>query len=102
MFTMKHLGIVLVGAALLLAALCSVAGAKEKVILDSDMVVLYDDGVSMMMLAKHPDIELLGVTMSIQIITWTTVEALAITNKDPLVLKRPASSWPLMRNASGI
>jgi inosine-uridine nucleoside N-ribohydrolase len=40
-----------------------VAEAKEKVILDTDMVMLYDDGVAMMMLANHPDIELLGVTI---------------------------------------
>lgn len=63
MFAMKHFCIVLVGVTALLVALSSVAGAKEKVILDSDMVVLYDDGVAMMMLAKHPDIELLGVTI---------------------------------------
>ncbi|MHC4189086.1 MAG: nucleoside hydrolase, partial [Planctomycetota bacterium] len=63
MFTMKHFCIVLVGVTVLLVALASVAGAKEKVILDSDMVVLYDDGVAMMMLANHPDIELLGVTI---------------------------------------
>jgi len=47
----------------LLAACISEAGAKEKVILDTDMVMLYDDGVAMMMLANHPDIELLGVTI---------------------------------------
>ena len=41
----------------------SVATAKEKVILDTDMVLLFDDGVAMMMLANHPDIELLGVTI---------------------------------------
>ncbi len=46
----------------LLVAYSSVVGAKEKVILDTDMVILYDDGVAMMMLANHPDIELLGVT----------------------------------------
>ncbi|GAJ00043.1 unnamed protein product, partial [marine sediment metagenome] len=63
MFTIKHLGIVLVGVTLLLVALDSVAGAKKKVILDSDMVALYDDGVAMMMLANHPNIELLGVTI---------------------------------------
>ena len=45
------------------AGLGCVAGAKEKVILDTDMVMLYDDGVAMMMLANHPDIELLGVTI---------------------------------------
>lgn len=36
--------------------------AKEKVILDTDMVMMYDDGVAMIMLARHPEIELLGVT----------------------------------------
>ena len=34
-----------------------------KVILDSDMVELFDDGVAMLMLANHPNIELLGVTV---------------------------------------
>ena len=48
---------------LLLVTVNSQAGAKEKVILDTDMVMLYDDGVAMMMLANHPDIELLGVTI---------------------------------------
>jgi len=62
-FSMKQFCIVLVGVTAIFVALGSVAGAKEKVILDSDMVVLYDDGVAMMMLAKHPDIELLGVTI---------------------------------------
>ncbi|MHC4656066.1 MAG: nucleoside hydrolase [Planctomycetota bacterium] len=60
---MKKNHIVLVGVMLLLTALGSIAGAKEKVILDTDMVILYDDGVAMMMLANHPDIELLGVTI---------------------------------------
>ena len=63
MFTLKQLGIVFVGVTLLLVGPDSVAGAKEKVILDTDMVLLYDDGVAMMMLANHPDIELLGVTI---------------------------------------
>jgi len=63
MYTMKHFRVVLVVATLLLVVLVSVAGAKEKVILDTDMVVLYDDGVAMMMLTNHPDIELLGVTI---------------------------------------
>ncbi len=40
----------------------NVASAKEKVILDTDMVELFDDGVAMMMLAKSPNIDLLGVT----------------------------------------
>ena len=62
MFTKKYLVIVLIGVTLP-AGLGCVAGAKEKVILDTDMVMLYDDGVAMMMLANHPDIELLGVTI---------------------------------------
>ena len=39
------------------------ATAQEKVILDSDMVTLFDDGVAMIMLANHPGIDLLGVTV---------------------------------------
>ncbi len=38
------------------------AGAREKVILDTDAVEMFDDGVAMLMLAKSPRIELLGVT----------------------------------------
>ena len=86
MFTIKHLSIVLVGAALLLVAPGSVAEAKEKVILDSDMVVLYDDGVAMMMLAKHPDIELLGVTI-VPGNTWVS-EGTAYALRQLEVLKR--------------
>ncbi len=63
MFIMKHSFAAVVRVTLLLVVLVSVAGAREKVILDTDMVVLYDDGVAMMMLANHPDIELLGVTI---------------------------------------
>jgi inosine-uridine nucleoside N-ribohydrolase len=86
MFIMKHMGIVLVGAALLLVGHCSVAGAKEKVILDTDMVLLYDDGVAMMMLAKHPDIELLGVTI-VPGNTWVS-EGTAYAIRQLEVLKR--------------
>lgn len=38
------------------------AQTKEKVILDTDMVEIFDDGIAMMMLQKDPDIHLLGVT----------------------------------------
>jgi len=41
------------------------AQKKEKVILDTDMVEVFDDGVAMMMLAKAPNIDLLGVTIVI-------------------------------------
>ncbi len=37
------------------------APAAQKVILDSDMVALFDDGIAMMMLYRHPEIDLLGV-----------------------------------------
>ena len=39
------------------------AQTKEKVILDSDMVEIFDDGIAMMMLQIDPNIELLGVTV---------------------------------------
>ncbi|UCE50696.1 MAG: nucleoside hydrolase [Phycisphaerales bacterium] len=61
MLTIRYYRIVFVALLFLFGALG--AGAKEKVILDTDMVMLYDDGVAMMMLAKHPNIELLGVTI---------------------------------------
>jgi len=61
--TLGRFHVVLAGVTLLLLALSAVVGAGEKVILDSDMVVLYDDGVAMMMLANHPNIDLLGVTI---------------------------------------
>lgn len=41
----------------------STAEAQEKVILDTDMVELYDDGVAMMMLANDENIDLLGVVV---------------------------------------
>lgn len=52
-----------VGVILLVGAFGSASQGKEKVLLDSDMVILLDDGAAMMMLANHPDIELLGVTI---------------------------------------
>lgn len=45
----------------LLIAFTSIVWAKEKVILDTDMVELFDDGVAMMMLARSEEIDLLGV-----------------------------------------
>lgn len=43
-------------------AACSGAGAAEKVLLDTDMVEAFDDGIAMLMLARAPQAELLGVT----------------------------------------
>lgn len=53
-----------------ISAICIISSslnayAKEKVILSSDMVNLFDDGIAMMMLAKNPDAELLGVATEI-------------------------------------
>lgn len=39
------------------------AAAREKVLLDTDTTELFDDGVAMLMLAKSPDVDLLGVTV---------------------------------------
>lgn len=39
------------------------AEAKELVLLDTDMVELFDDGAAMLLLAESPDVELLGVTV---------------------------------------
>ena len=38
------------------------AQQREKVILDTDMVEMFDDGVALVMLANAPNVELLGVT----------------------------------------
>lgn len=49
---------------LALALLCSFpVSAREKVILDSDMVEGFDDGVAMLALAKSPAVDLVGVTI---------------------------------------
>lgn len=39
------------------------AEQKEKVILDTDMVEMFDDGITMLMLAQAPNVDLLGVTV---------------------------------------
>jgi inosine-uridine nucleoside N-ribohydrolase len=78
---------VLVGVTLLLVAMASVTRAKEKVILDTDMVVLYDDGVALMMLANHPDIDLLGVTI-VSGNTWVP-EGTAYALRQLELLNRP-------------
>lgn len=53
--------------AVLVLALSCAAGAfaKEKVILDSDTVEGFDDGMAMLMLATDPETELLGVTVTL-------------------------------------
>ncbi len=43
-------------------AMSTSAQAKEKVILDSDMVEVFDDGVAMLLLAHSPKVDLLGIT----------------------------------------
>lgn len=46
---------------LMLPLSASAAEQKEKVILDTDMVEMFDDGVALRMLAKSPRVDLLGV-----------------------------------------
>ncbi|NLX67358.1 MAG: nucleoside hydrolase [Bacteroidales bacterium] len=47
------------------------AQKKQKVILDTDMVEVFDDGIAMMMLAKDSNIDLIGVTIVVGN-TWVT------------------------------
>jgi len=56
---------VFIGVICAMLLLCTAVQAqqKEKVILDTDMVEVFDDGITMMMLAKAPNIDLLGVTV---------------------------------------
>lgn len=57
-----HMG-TMCGVLVALLFLClPVAAAAQKVILDTDMVEGFDDGVAMVMLANAPEMELLGVT----------------------------------------
>lgn len=58
---------ILAGVALITCLVFNVAGAavKQPVILDADMVDWFDDGAAMLMLAKSPKVELLGVTVVI-------------------------------------
>ncbi len=61
--------------------------AKEKVILDSDMVELFDDGVAMIMLARSDKIDLLGVaTVSGNV--WAA-EATAYALRQLEIINRP-------------
>ena len=48
---------------LMLFGIAANAQKKEKVILDTDMVEVFDDGITMMMLANAPNIDLIGVTI---------------------------------------
>ena len=61
LFSLKNT-LLLVCTILLLASSPVQAAVKEKVILDSDMVEAFDDGVAMILLANAPNIDLLGVT----------------------------------------
>ncbi|KPK34044.1 MAG: hypothetical protein AMJ65_18930 [Phycisphaerae bacterium SG8_4] len=78
---------VIVLSTLLFPALNCPAAAAEKVIIDSDMVMLFDDGVAMMMLANHPDIDLLGVTI-VPGNTWVS-EGTAYALRQLEILNRP-------------
>lgn len=56
---------------IIVAAWARTGEERQKVILDTDMVELFDDGIAMMMLAKAPNIDLLGVTI-VAGNTWVT------------------------------
>ena len=53
---------IIIAALLLVAPAFAAGGAKEKVLLDTDMVESFDDGVAMILLANAPGIDLVGVT----------------------------------------
>ena len=48
---------------LMIFSMAAHAQKIEKVILDTDMVEVFDDGIAMMMLANAPNIDLIGVTI---------------------------------------
>ena len=61
---MSKLSAILLLIIALLMPIRTEAADRELVLLDSDMIDMFDDGVAMMMLAKAPNIKLLGVTVS--------------------------------------
>lgn len=78
-----HRGLVVV----LLIGLGSAGWAREKVILDTDMVELFDDGVAMMMLANSEKIDLLGV-VTVSGNVWAA-EATAYALRQLEIIERP-------------
>lgn len=58
----KHFTIAIIAVIVNIMTL-EIVNAREKVILDTDMVEVFDDGIAMMMLAKAPNIDLLGITV---------------------------------------
>ena len=72
---------------LLLVAFGTRIQAKEKVILDTDMVQLFDDGVAMMMLANSEEIDLLGV-VTVSGNVWVA-DATSYTLRQLEIIERP-------------
>ncbi|PID56446.1 nucleoside hydrolase [candidate division KSB3 bacterium] len=72
---------------LVLIPCISISWAQEKVILDTDMVELYDDGVAMMMLANSDAIDLLGV-VTVSGNVWEA-EATAYALRQLEIIDRP-------------
>ena len=62
MTLLRNIALPALVAAFLFVAPAFAAGAREKVLLDTDMVEAFDDGVAMVMLANAPGIDLVGVT----------------------------------------
>lgn len=78
------------------------AQTKEKVLLDTDMVEVFDDGITMMMLANAPHIDLLGITIVVGN-TWVP-EGTAYTIRQLEAIERtdipvvPGIRFPLYPN----
>ncbi len=68
-------------------AFSSLGWAKEKVILDTDMVELFDDGVAMIMLANSDQVDLLGV-VTVAGNVWVP-EAVSYALRQLEIIERP-------------
>ena len=70
------------GVGAMTAPLSAEAAAREKVILDADMVDLFDDGIAMMMLAESPKMDLKGVTIVIGNTEFTAISGCSVIKNE--------------------
>ena len=75
------------------------APPKQKVILDTDMVECFDDGIAMLVLEKSPNIDLLGVTVvasyfELHVISWLLQKSVTL-----LFVALPIVFQPELRRA---
>ncbi len=97
----RHLSVLVLGVLGLCLALTDpvLAKGREKVILDTDMVELFDDGAAMIMLARAENVELLGVT-TVSGNSWATegsvfgMRQLAIIGRTDIPVVNGVE-WPL-------